>query len=62
MSEAFDDDGNQYGTEQVIATALAHAGDPPGGLVAACVDDLAAFRGAARREDDLTVMAIRRPT
>ncbi len=60
LTEAFDDDENEYGTERLIATALAHAGDPPRGLVAACVDDLAAFRGAARRDDDLTIMAIRR--
>jgi sigma-B regulation protein RsbU (phosphoserine phosphatase) len=62
LTEAFDGDGNQYGTERVIATALAHAGELPGGLVAACIEDLEAFRGAARREDDLTIMAIRRAT
>ena len=62
LTEAFDGDGNQYGTERAIATALSHAGDPPGGLVAACVEDLAQFRGTARREDDLTIMAIRRST
>ena len=60
LTEAFDGDGNQYGTERAIATALAHADDPPGRLVAACIDALAAFRGAAPREDDLTIMAIRR--
>lgn len=60
LTEASDGDGNQYGTERAIATALAHAGDSPAGLVAACVEDLAAHRGAARREDDLTIMAVRR--
>ncbi len=60
LTEGLDDDGNQYGTERLIATALVHAGEPPRGLVAACANDLAAFRGAARREDDLTIMAIRR--
>ena len=60
LTEAFDGDGNQYGTDRAIAAALAHAGDPPDRLVAACVDDLAAFRGTAPREDDLTIMAIRR--
>lgn len=60
LTEASDDEGNQYGTERLIATALEHAGDAPRGLVTACLDNLATFRGGARREDDLTVMAIRR--
>ncbi len=62
LSEATGDEGNQYGADRVMATALAHAGETPGGLVAACLADLAAFRGAGRREDDLTIMAIRRLT
>jgi phosphoserine phosphatase RsbU/P len=60
LTEAFDGDGNQYGTERLVATALAHAAHSPRTMVAACLDDVATFRGAARQTDDLTVMAIRR--
>jgi phosphoserine phosphatase RsbU/P len=62
LTEAFDDEGEQYGMERLIATAVAHAGEAPRALVAACLDDLAAFLGSARRSDDITVMAIRRPS
>lgn len=63
LTEAVDPDGNSYGSDRLIATALAHAGDEPRGLVAACVEDLAAFQGAAaERADDRTIMAIRRST
>ena len=60
LTEASDDEGNPYGADRVIATALAHAGKDPHGLVTACLGDLAAFRGGTRPEDDLTIMAIKR--
>lgn len=60
LTEAFDDEGEQYGMERLLATAVAHAGEAPRALVAACLGDLAAFLGSTRRSDDITVMAIRR--
>jgi sigma-B regulation protein RsbU (phosphoserine phosphatase) len=60
LTEAFDAAGEQYGTERLVRTAQAHARKPPAALVAACLADMHAFRGAAVKTDDVTVMAIRR--
>jgi sigma-B regulation protein RsbU (phosphoserine phosphatase) len=57
--EASDGHGVEYGSERLVAIG---ARSRPFGLqqmVSACVKDLAAFRSSARRDDDVTVMAIR---
>lgn len=60
ITEAFNASGEQYGTDRLARTAFAHRADAPRDLVAACLEDMRAFRGAAEKTDDVTVMVIRR--
>jgi len=60
LSEARNGSGDDYGVGRLTRMVEAHRGDPPRSLVAACLEDLGAFRGASRPNDDLTLLAIRR--
>ena len=50
----------EYGAERLSSFVCEYHLLPPGMLVSACVEDLAAFRAKTSRRDDLTIMAIRR--
>jgi phosphoserine phosphatase RsbU/P len=52
--------GAEYGIERLCALSASAGALDPKAVVAACLDDLAAFRGAAASTDDLTIMAVRR--
>lgn len=62
VTEARDPSDAEYGTARLSrALAAANArGSSAADLVSACLNDLLAFRSAAPRTDDLTVLAIRR--
>jgi sigma-B regulation protein RsbU (phosphoserine phosphatase) len=63
LTEACNREDEEYGTERLAAHlgGLARgAGLTARDLTAACVRDLAAFRGGAPASDDLTIMVIRR--
>jgi serine phosphatase RsbU (regulator of sigma subunit) len=52
VTESGSGTGEEYGTERLRCAALAHAQRPAREILDACLADLTAFRGAARREDD----------
>jgi len=60
LSESLDDGGEQYGSERIERLLRGINGESPDAVVRACLEDLDGFRGATAREDDLTLMAIRR--
>jgi sigma-B regulation protein RsbU (phosphoserine phosphatase) len=60
VTEARNASDEEYGTVRLTELVTAHAGSAPEALVRACVEDLAHFRGARPRGDDVTVMVIKR--
>ncbi len=60
LSEAQNAAGDDYGMGRLTRVIEVHREGPPRALVAACLDDLGAFRGASPPIDDLTLLAIRR--
>jgi phosphoserine phosphatase RsbU/P len=51
----------EYGVDRVMHLVRQQAAKPPGDLIGACLDDLRAFEaGGGPRQDDLTLLAIRR--
>ena len=60
LSEATNGDGESYGAERVEAIARQLNGQPSGTALEGCLADLDDFQGGAAREDDLTLMMVRR--
>jgi sigma-B regulation protein RsbU (phosphoserine phosphatase) len=60
VTEALDHADEEYGEERLVRLARGAAGESPEAIVRALVADVAAFRGGARRLDDVTAMAVRR--
>jgi sigma-B regulation protein RsbU (phosphoserine phosphatase) len=60
LLEAQNSDGMEYGIERLCALAAPAATLAPKALLAACLRDLASFRGTVASTDDLTIMAVRR--
>jgi sigma-B regulation protein RsbU (phosphoserine phosphatase) len=60
VTDTLNEADQQYGEERLVRLAGGKAGEPPHAIVRASVADVAAFRGSARRLDDVTVMAVRR--
>jgi len=60
VSETRDPAGQEYGIERLARLMSEGRPQAPERLIAACLRDLAAFRGEAPRSDDLALMAIRR--
>jgi phosphoserine phosphatase RsbU/P len=60
VTDTLNEADQQYGEERLVGLAGGKAGEPPHAIVRAAVADVAAFRGHARRLDDVTVMAVRR--
>jgi sigma-B regulation protein RsbU (phosphoserine phosphatase) len=63
LTEARNRSEEEYGSERLAARLRNLAGRPltsARAITMACLEDLAAFRGAAPKGDDLTVMVIRR--
>jgi sigma-B regulation protein RsbU (phosphoserine phosphatase) len=60
VTEARNPLDGEYGTERLLRLAASHQHLPPKNLVEACLEDVRSFRSGAPRNDDLTVMAIRR--
>lgn len=57
VTEAMDANGVEFGNERLHG-ALIGSFDSPTSLVTKCASDVAAFRGAADRHDDLTMLAL----
>ena len=60
VTEALNEADQPFGEERLIKLARRMAGEPPQAIVRASVTAVAAFRGRARRLDDVTVVAVRR--
>ena len=60
VSEAQGANEAEYGVDRLVSVATEHSSHTAAALVAACRRDLDAFRGGARRLDDVTIMAIKR--
>lgn len=60
LTEARDPLDGEYGSERLLRLAGAYHNLAPKQLVEACLEDVTSFRSGAPRNDDLTVMAIRR--
>ncbi len=60
LTEARDRSDAEYGTDRLARTLAGARGLAAGAVVAACLEDQAAFLAGAPKRDDLTVMAIRR--
>jgi sigma-B regulation protein RsbU (phosphoserine phosphatase) len=60
VTEARSPSDEEYGEERLKRLVAQVGRESPQAIVDACAADVAAFRGAARRTDDLTIMAIRR--
>jgi sigma-B regulation protein RsbU (phosphoserine phosphatase) len=60
FSEATNQSDVEYGASRLSRVALEHRVSGPRPLIHACLDDLAAHVAGAPRQDDLTMMAIRR--
>jgi sigma-B regulation protein RsbU (phosphoserine phosphatase) len=60
LTEARDPLDGEYGNERLQRLAGAYKSLAPKQLVEACLEDVRSFRSGAARNDDLTVMAIRR--
>jgi sigma-B regulation protein RsbU (phosphoserine phosphatase) len=58
--ETQDGSGDEYGRDRLSAVASASRVLTLPALVDACVKDVSVFRSAPKRDDDVTVMAIRR--
>lgn len=61
LTEARRPDGEEYGEERVLRLLAGRPGDAaPRGIVQSVRGDLAGFLGSTTRQDDLTVLALRR--
>jgi sigma-B regulation protein RsbU (phosphoserine phosphatase) len=60
LSETRNEAGAEFGQDRISERVRMSFGLSSSGLVKACLEDLSAFRGRASRQDDLTVMSLRR--
>lgn len=60
LTEAASPAGEEYGRERLLQLVRDCAGLPPHQLLETCLMEERAFRGAAPRKDDLTVLVLRR--
>jgi sigma-B regulation protein RsbU (phosphoserine phosphatase) len=60
LTEARNNSGQQYGPGRLARLLEEGAAHGPAKLLAASLEDLQAFRGSARKSDDLTIMMLRR--
>ncbi|MDH4196035.1 MAG: SpoIIE family protein phosphatase [Candidatus Aminicenantes bacterium] len=60
LSEARNKEGVEYGQGRISERVQKSSLLPSSQIIKACLDDLSAFRGGAPRQDDLTIMTIRR--
>src|SRR3984893_10193252 len=60
ITEALDNEGNEFGLERTIAIVQASAKEGAKAIVARLIDDLRNFVGATAQNDDITLIAIRK--
>jgi phosphoserine phosphatase RsbU/P len=60
LSEAVDASSSEYGSDRLQRLIGKHHQSGPSGLMAACRDDLSAFRGHAQKNDDVTLFVLSR--
>ena len=59
VTEANDRSGTEFGVARLRASLNGSAAGPPTELLQTCVNAVAAFRGGAERNDDLTMLALK---
>ena len=60
LTETRNSGGEEYGADRLLQVATGAAGEPISHVMAAVIQDHAAFRAGCRNTDDVTVLAIRR--
>lgn len=60
VTEALDDEGDEFGMDRLMQSILASAADGAAGIITRLTDDLRAFIGAQPQHDDVTLIVIRR--
>jgi RNA polymerase-binding transcription factor DksA len=60
VTETVNPSDEPYGEARLLRLSSDMTAAPPRAIVRAAIDDVARFRGAARRQDDATVVAVRR--
>ena len=60
LSESRNPEGEQYSCDRIGRLLRGINGEAPDAVVRSCLADLDVFRGGTPRDDDLTLMAIRR--
>jgi sigma-B regulation protein RsbU (phosphoserine phosphatase) len=60
VSDATNTAGEEYGTERLHKLIASNGGNPASALLAACRDDLIAFRSNGRKTDDVTLFVLAR--
>lgn len=60
LTEAANASGEQYGEKRLAEMLRAHVGARPKEILAACVEDVKAFKGATAKSDDLTILVLQR--
>jgi sigma-B regulation protein RsbU (phosphoserine phosphatase) len=60
ITEALDNEGNEFGLERMMQTYRANAKQGPRAIVSRLIDELRDFVGATPQNDDITLIAIRK--
>src|SRR5437867_8464332 len=60
ITEALDDEGNEFGLERTIASVQSSAKEGAQAIVTRLIDDLRNFVGSTPQNDDITMIAIRK--
>src|SRR5438270_3704775 len=60
ITEALDDEGNEFGLERTFASFRSRAKEGAQAIVAGLIDDLRNFVGSTPQNDDITLIAIRK--
>jgi phosphoserine phosphatase RsbU/P len=60
ITEALDNEGNEFGLERMLASLQSAAKEAAQAIVARLIDDLRNFVGATPQNDDITLIVIRK--
>jgi len=60
ITEALDNEGNEFGLERTIAAVKGNAEQGAQAIVTRLIDDLRNFVGSTAQNDDITLIAIRK--
>jgi phosphoserine phosphatase RsbU/P len=60
ITEALDNEGNEFGLERMMQAFRTNANQGPRAIVSRLIDELRDFVGATPQNDDITLIAIRK--